>query len=54
VGSRHYHYISTEGILGYDYYIEQIKKPEKPYRPLVNTRVKLPRLSFTGDYMDIL
>lgn len=52
---RHYHYLSSEKMAGgYDFYIEEIKQPCKPYMPLVNSRVQIQRFSFTNRYMATL
>ncbi|MGN0396247.1 MAG: hypothetical protein ACI4EF_12860 [Coprococcus sp.] len=55
ISGRHYHYLASEKITsGYDYYIEEIKQPGRPYMPVVNTRKKLHMLLFTNDYMERL
>lgn len=52
---RHYHYLSSEKLAGgYDYYIEEIKQPCKPYMPLANSRTQIQRFSFTDRYMETL
>ncbi|MBP3326209.1 MAG: hypothetical protein J6L77_07340 [Coprococcus sp.] len=55
VCGRHYHYLSLEKTTGkYDYYIEEIEQPCKPYIPLTNTGRKLHMLLFTNEYMERL
>lgn len=55
VDGRHYHYLSKEKLAGgYDYYIEEIKQPCKPYMPLANSRTQIQRFSFTDQYMETL
>lgn len=55
VGDRHFHYLSREKLAGgYDYYIEEIKQPCKPYMPLPDSRIQIQRFSFTNRYMETL
>lgn len=52
VEGRHYHYLSSEKLAGgYDYYIEEIKQPCKPYMPLADSRIQIQRFSFTNQFM---
>lgn len=54
-GKRHYHYLASEKLDGgYDYFIEEIKKPEKPYMPFANSRRQIERLNFVNDFMEML
>lgn len=55
VCGRNYHYLTSEKSAGeYDYYIEELEQPCKPYMPMANTGKKLHMLLFTNDYMERL
>ena len=54
-GGRHYHYLADEKLGGgYEYFIEEIKKPEKPYMPYANCRRQIERLNFVNDFLKLL